>query len=170
MDRPATTPIHRADPHEAASISELAVRSKAHWGYDAAVMAIFREELTITPAEIRENETWVIGETEPMAFYSLETAEGGGIALGHLFVDPVYLRRRLGRRLLAHALGRAKARGAVHLQIVADPQAEGFYLALGAQRVGEVESSIAGRHLPLLYMNTEAIGAAGEYDEDEAAG
>lgn len=45
----------------------------------------------------------------------------------------------------------ARALGLSSLLIDADPNAEGFYLRMGAERVGEVPSgSISGRMLPLL--------------------
>ena len=31
-----TTVLRRAEPGEGAALTELALRSKAHWGYDAA--------------------------------------------------------------------------------------------------------------------------------------
>ena len=46
------------------------------------------------------------------------------------------LRQGLGRRLLAHAARVARLAGAREIAIEADPQAEPFYLAQGAVRVG----------------------------------
>ncbi|MEE8545291.1 MAG: hypothetical protein V3T29_05715 [Alphaproteobacteria bacterium] len=43
--------IRPARPGEAAALTDLALRSKAHWGYDAAFMAACRAELTVTPAQ-----------------------------------------------------------------------------------------------------------------------
>jgi hypothetical protein len=39
--------IRPARPDEAGAISALALRSKGHWGYDAAFLAACRENLTI---------------------------------------------------------------------------------------------------------------------------
>ena len=46
---PAT--LRAARPEEAAAISALALRSKAHWGYDEAFLAACRAELTWTAAQ-----------------------------------------------------------------------------------------------------------------------
>ena len=43
--------IRPARSGEAKALSDLALRSKAHWGYDAAFMAACRAELTVTPAQ-----------------------------------------------------------------------------------------------------------------------
>jgi hypothetical protein len=42
------------------------------------------------------------------------------------------------------------ANGVIQATIVSDPNAEGFYLRMGAQRSGEVESTPRGRYLPKL--------------------
>jgi hypothetical protein len=39
------------------------------------------------------------------------------------------------------------------LKIVSDPNAEGFYLRMGAQRVGWVAAQPRGRRLPLLVIH-----------------
>ena len=46
--------VRRARPAEADELSELALRSKAHWGYDEAFMAASRAELKVTRAAVRD--------------------------------------------------------------------------------------------------------------------
>ena len=49
------------------------------------------------------------------------------------------------------------------MSIQSDPYAEGFYLAMGAVRVGELESTVTpGRMLPLLRFDLGKQGAAQE--------
>ena len=40
--------IRRARPEEAGALSDLAIRSKGHWGYDVAFLASCRAELVPT--------------------------------------------------------------------------------------------------------------------------
>ena len=115
-------------------------------------MAMFTAELTVTPEAVRESETYVIGEPAIAAFYSLERTESGALGLGHLFVRPDCLSSGYGRILLAHALERVAALGFDKLEIISDPHAEGFYMAMGARRVGKIESSIPGRNLAVLEL------------------
>ena len=54
-------------------------------------------------------------------------------------------------KLIERAMQTARQRGAKRLVIQADPNAEPFYLSVGARRIGTRESaSIPGRQLPLL--------------------
>ncbi|HEV2780140.1 MAG TPA: GNAT family N-acetyltransferase [Actinophytocola sp.] len=139
----------RAD--EAGVLSELALRSKAHWGYDAEFLAACRAELTLSPAEVAAGRV-VVAEVDGTVagFYTVDGAPPDG-ELGNLWVDPRAIGTGLGRRLWRHAVGTARAAGFTALRIEADPHAEGFYLAMGARRVGQSRSaSIPGRRLPLL--------------------
>ena len=58
----------------------------------------------------------------------------------------------IGAALWEHAMERATALGATLLEIEADPNAEGFYLKMGATTIGEVAYVLEGqrRRLPLM--------------------
>lgn len=154
-DSPETAgPVVRAArPGEAALLSELALRSKGHWGYDADFLAACREELTLTEDELGVRRTRVAEvDGEVLGLSTLEGAPPVG-ELGMLFVEPAAIGRGIGRLLMAHLLEEARAAGFIRLRIDADPSAEPFYLAAGAVRVGEVASaSVPGRVLPLLEL------------------
>jgi N-acetylglutamate synthase-like GNAT family acetyltransferase len=139
--------IRPARPDEAAALSELALRSKAHWGYDAEFLARCRTVLTLRSDEIEDRRTVLAEEDgQVQGFYTLDDDE-----LGNLWIDPAHLRKGVGRRLWDHAVGTARALGLKELFVVADPHAEGFYRAMGAVRIGEVPSEIEpGRQLPQL--------------------
>ncbi|MEU4236164.1 hypothetical protein [Actinoplanes sp. NPDC026619] len=51
--------IRPARPGEAAALSELARRSKAHWGYDEGFLDACRADLTLSPDDIRARRTTV---------------------------------------------------------------------------------------------------------------
>ena len=61
---------------------------------------------------------------------------GERMDLLHLWVLPEAMRRGVGRSLFSHALERARNLGFRELEIESDPNAEGFYQRMGAQRVG----------------------------------
>jgi GNAT superfamily N-acetyltransferase len=68
-----------------------------------------------------------------------------------LFVDPPAIGSGVGGALFAHLSALALDLGFHRLTIASDPNAEPFYLARGAVRIGAVPSgSVEGRVLPLL--------------------
>ena len=153
-----SSPMHSirpADPHEAPLLSELALRSKAHWGYSSEFLAACRDELAVSASDLAANPTFVLEEGERVVgFYSLEEISSATVELGHLFVEPDSIGSGHGRALVEHARSEAQRRGYRTLVIQGDPNAEGFYVAIGARRVGTRESaSIPGRQLPLLEVS-----------------
>ncbi|MER5358960.1 GNAT family N-acetyltransferase [Streptomyces sp. NPDC002785] len=143
--------VRPAQRAEAAALTEIALASKAHWGYDEAFLAACRDELTLHPADIERHRTTVAEEDgRVLGFTTLEGAPPQGV-LGMMFVAPDALGRGIGRLLFEHTMTEARRLGFVRLTIDADPNAEPFYLAMGAVRVGATPSgSIPGRELPLL--------------------
>ncbi len=140
------------------------MRSKGHWGYDAAFLKGCREDLALTPEEIASSEVVVCEGARGIAgYYRLLPVGDGVIDLDALFVDPAAIGRGVGKRLWQHAVARARELGFQAMSIQSDPYAEGFYLAMGAARVGELESTVTpGRMLPLLRFDLENQGAAQE--------
>lgn len=140
-----------ARPGEAGALSALALRSKAHWGYDREFLDACRADLTLRPEELADRRAVVADTGDGIAgFYTLDGAPPTG-ELGNLWVDPAFLRRGVGRRLWEHAMRTAAGLGFTAVLIDADPHAEGFYLAMGAVRVGASPSTvIPGRLLPRL--------------------
>ena len=68
-----------------------------------------------------------------------------------MFVDPGWIGRGIGRQLMAHMREVARQRGVTNVVVDSDPNAEAFYVRIGAKRVGTTPSgSIAGRFLTQL--------------------
>ena len=151
---PVTIRDARAD--ECEELTALALASKAYWGYDGAFMEACREELTLTASDLDRGVIRVAERKgEIVGFHGvLFTPQA---ELEWLFVLPAAIGSGVGRALFEDASTVARDRGARRLEIGADPNAEAFYLAHGAQRVGEVASaSIPGRVLPLLELDVSS--------------
>ncbi len=156
MPAAASLPIRRARVDEAVELSAIAVASKATWCYPAAALAGWHDQLTVTTDTIAGCPAYVIEEDlRVRGFYVLLPALPHW-ELDHFWVAPAAMRRGVGRALLAHAAGVVARGGATGLAIDADPHAEAFYLACGAQRVGAVAAPIPGfpdRTRPQLLLN-----------------
>lgn len=145
--------LRPAKRSEADILTDLCLRSKAVWGYDAAFMAACRAELTITSRDFERSQIQVAvldGRIVAMA----QLAQHGRIAdIDKLFVDPAVLRSGAGRQLFTWCVATARAADAVAITVVADPDAAGFYRRMGMQDDGkEPSGSISGRMLPKLHM------------------
>ncbi len=135
-------------------LSALCLRSKAHWGYDAAFMAACETELTLTADDLDAGGLAMVRVAGEPAGLVQVMIEDGEAELHKLFVDPRFMGRGLGARLMDWARQEARARGARRMKIAADPDAVPFYRRMGAVPVGEVPSeSIPGRSLPLLALD-----------------
>lgn len=143
--------LRAALPGEAGILTDLCLRSKAVWGYDAAFMAACRAEITAQDfARSRIQVAVQDGRIIAMA----QLAQHGRIAdIDKLFVDPAALRTGAGRQLFAWCVETARAAGAVAVTVVADPDAAGFYRRMGMMEDGkEPSGSIPGRMLPKLHV------------------
>ena len=141
--------IRRATSTDSERATELARIAKAHWQYPAEWMALWRDDLAITAADIEKHRTFVASlDGQVVGVCQLQESDVGAL-LEHVWVDPTAHGRGVGRALVEHARG--EARGVV--AVVAEPNAEPFYLKLGAKRVGAVMAPMPGapdRTLPLL--------------------
>lgn len=144
--------IRRATAGDAGALTLIAFAAKRYWGYPERWIEHWGESLTITPEFVRGNYVYTaVSGGEPFGFYAL-TETGGRWELEHLWVSPARIGSGIGRALFEHAMDDAAARGASVVEIEADPNAEGFYLRMGARRVGENVYEIEGqrRVLPLM--------------------
>jgi GNAT superfamily N-acetyltransferase len=159
--------VRRALPGEAASLGALAMRSKAHWGYGQEFLEIVRPILTFTEADLVSSPVYVLevgGELAGMYRLGGDPPEG---ELDDLWLEPRFIGLGAGRRLYEHALQVAAELGFDSLRIESDPNAEGFYLAMGATRIGERPSQ-SGRTLPLLRVTTRRPARFGPYRSESA--
>lgn len=148
----ATLTVRPARPDEAEALSALNKRSKAHWGYDAAFMALSDTSLTVTPALIATGRVLVAERGGALAgMASLDPLGNGVFDLLHMFVEPDAIGTGAGRALFDAICAMARTLGGSRLSIMADPNAAGFYERLGAQPAGEAPSdAVPGRMLPML--------------------
>lgn len=152
--------LRRPSLDDLQAASDLCLRSKAFWGYDATFMAACVAELTLTEADIS-------GDPVTLAFYGDELAGVAHVSndkdecyLEKLFVDPAHMAKGVGRLLFEWSRSAACELGVRQMIIEADPDAVPFYLAMGCRKAGSApSSSISGRMLPRLICDTDAKGA-----------
>jgi GNAT superfamily N-acetyltransferase len=143
--------IRPARADEAEILTDLSLRSKAFWGYDASFLARCRAVMMVKARGIESHPHYVAELDGRIAgFYGFEP-ETEGVGLDYMFVESDLVGRGVGRALWQHAVDTARGLGHPALIVVSDPNAEGFYLRMGCQRVGTRTSELEnGRQLPLL--------------------
>lgn len=151
--------IRAARQEEAALLSDLALRSKAHWGYDEAFIDACREELSIDPERLddaRYRCGVALRDDAIIGFYALARLSDEECELEALFVEPSAIGTGVGRLLMLHAIDAARTLGQSRMIIQGDPNASDFYVAAGGRQIGCRESgSISGRLLPLFEISLD---------------
>ncbi|OKJ39169.1 GNAT family N-acetyltransferase [Streptomyces sp. CB01580] len=141
--------LRTAEPYEAGVLTALTRRSKAHWGYPQATLDRMAGMLSISSATIRDGHVVVAERDGVVTGYYQITGEPPHGELADLFLEPEAIGTGLGRTLWEHAVDSAHSAGFHTLTLESDPHAEGFYLRMGAERIGEREVA-PGRTLPVL--------------------
>jgi GNAT superfamily N-acetyltransferase len=144
--------IERAILSQAEVLTQIAFAAKRHWDYPEHWIQLWAPILTITPEFIEGNETYVAYlEDELMGFCAI-SIEDERASVEHLWVLPERMSKGVGTELFKYMLAGCQELGARVLEIESDPNAQGFYERMGAQKVGEVVGKVDGqpRVLPLL--------------------
>lgn len=149
-------------------LTDLCRRSKAHWGYDPGLLHRWADDLSLHAEDIDRDAVLVAEAGVPPRIAGFARVTPGGRATeGHpaparlrdLWVDPGDIGSGVGRALFTAACEVARTLPADQLLVVADPNAEGFYLRMGARRIGEEESEVIdGRRLPILLLDLRRPG------------
>lgn len=148
--------LRAPQPHELQAASELCLRSKAHWGYDADFMAACEVELTLSAEDLSRDMVVLAFADEEIAGVAQVSFDEDGCFLEKLFVDPSLMGKGIGRALFEWSCSAARQLGAEQMVIEADPDAVPFYLAMYCREAGFASSgSIPGRTLPRLVCDVK---------------
>lgn len=144
--------IRRATPDEVDFLTGLMQRSKASWGYSAEWMAQLVDTIQITAEQIATRDVFVLEEDGQRVgfchFYYLPDST----YLEDLFIEPTAMGKGYGKILFNYVIKTARAKGFSQLLFESDPNAEAFYLKLGAERIGIRQSPIfEERVLPQMH-------------------
>jgi N-acetylglutamate synthase-like GNAT family acetyltransferase len=155
--------IRRAQPEEAAALTEIAQAAKRHWGYPENWIEHWKDDLTITPDFITTNEMYVAINGEEIAGCCALVMSDSLAELEHMWIRPEHMGNGVGRALFNKIVERATTLNAKVMELSADPNAEGFYQRMGATRIGEVRSEIEGqpRVLPRMSLDLQSTSPSG---------
>jgi GNAT superfamily N-acetyltransferase len=107
----------------------LGLLGRVH-GLEPETIAVTAEHITDAITNVLEQDDKLLG------FYVLR-GEAPEIERSRLMIEPYAIGTGYGRFLWDHAVAAAKSKGACAITLDADPNAEAFYLRIGAVTVGE---------------------------------
>lgn len=136
---------------EASLLTNIALKSKAFWGYSNDLIESWRGDLTVTSKMISESYSFkYMVDKKTAGFYFLNPLQEKKIELEMLFVLPEFIGKAIGKQLLRHSFKKAIELKATSMTLLADPNAVPFYESQGFRIIDKKESSIAGRFLPVM--------------------
>jgi GNAT superfamily N-acetyltransferase len=146
--------IQKATANDHEILTAITKKSKAFWGYSDEQLEAWSEALTITKVYIETNTVYkLVIEEGIIGYYSFFPEDDNTIKLDNIFLLPEYIGKGFGKMLMDDFLIRIKTTAANSIYLEVDPNAEAFYAKLGFIKVGQIETSIPGRYLPVMELN-----------------
>jgi GNAT superfamily N-acetyltransferase len=146
---------HAAD-HQ--PICSVILTAKAHWGYSAAQMQQWQEDLLPSKESLEEWPSF-LAEVDGQVVGFVQVDPGATPwELVSCFVQPAFMRSGIGAALLRKISEVAASQEQEVLHVDSDPNAESFYLSQGAISIGSVAAAIEGQPLrcrPQLRLPTQ---------------
>lgn len=143
--------IRPAKQEEAEILTDIAANSEAYWGYDEEYMQNFRSIYKVTDEFIRDNTVCVIEENSLIVgFYGVITDKCEAL-LEYFYITPECIGKGYGKAMWKHLIYTMEKKIMNKINLVTSPQAKDFYIKMGAQLIGEIDSLvIENRKIPQL--------------------
>ena len=134
--------IRDARPEEAPALAALQRRSADVWEEYRAQLAANPDAIEPPHRAIADGRVRVAADASGrlLGFSVVLPIRDGRCELDDLFVEPEWMRRGVGRLLVADLTARAPAAGASHVDVIANPNALAFYERLGFETTGQAST------------------------------
>lgn len=145
--------IQNAKTENHIRLTEITKKSKAYWGYSDEQMEKWNNNLTITRDYIEENSVFnLVDENQIIGYYSYFRLENNQVKLDNLFILPEYIGKGFGSFLMNDFVERMRNEKCQKIILDSEPNAEQFYQKIGFTKIGEFETSIKNRFMPIMEM------------------
>ena len=146
--------IEKASVNDHEILTEITKKSKAYWGYSEEQILKWNDNLTISKDYIENNSVYkLVNEDNIIGYYSYIVKEEKNVILDNLFVLPEYIGKGFGKYLMTDFLNRVRNDKFEKITLDSEPNAENFYLKIGFKKIGEFETSIKNRFMPIMEMS-----------------
>jgi ribosomal protein S18 acetylase RimI-like enzyme len=145
--------IKKASINDNEILTEITKKSKAYWGYSEEQLLKWSNNLTISREYIESNSVFTLVINDKIVgYYSYIIKEEKNVILDNLFILPENIGKGFGKYLMTDFLNRMKNENFEKITLDAEPNAENFYLKIGFKKIGEFETSIKNRFMPIMEM------------------
>jgi len=136
------TAIRNARPEEALALESIQRRASDVWEDHREQLAAHPDAIAPPHEAIADGRVRVAVEAAGvvLGFSVVLPVEDGRCELDDLFVEPDRMRMGVGRLLVRDVAARAAAAGAGHVDVIANPNALGFYERLGFRVSGRAST------------------------------
>lgn len=142
----------KAVPQQTKMLRHIARMSKQHWGYNADYMKVWNYDETLTPQFIADNPVYcAMIDNNIAGFYGFDL-RAAPVDLRHFWVAPNNVGMGVGKLMLSHAIEYLASSKVDLFQVVVEPNAEGFYLRMGAVKVGSKSMPELGQTFPVMQL------------------
>lgn len=147
--------IERAISEDHLVLTEITKKAKAYWQYSEEQLAQWADVLTVSKEYIAEKETYklLIESSIIVGYYSYFIQNEQVVSLDNLFILPDYIGKGYGKLLMRDFFERINYTGLAKVVLDSEPHAVQFYEKLGFRIIGQFESSIRGRFLPVMEID-----------------
>lgn len=135
------------------SLTDLTIQSKAYWNYSAEQIHEWLDDLTISAQYIDTHEVYQLTKSKVLiGYYSFFLSNEKEAVLDNLFVAPKYIGKGYGKILMEHFIETVRNLNVEIVSLYADPNSEIFYTKVGFKVIGQLETSIKNRFLPIMEL------------------
>ena len=145
--------IEKANSADNEILTEITKKSKAYWGYSEEQILQWNSNLTISIDYIEKNDVFkLVFQNKIIGYYSYIKEENHKVQLDNLFVLPEYIGKGFGKYLMNDFLERMQNSKFKKIILDSEPNAEKFYQKMGFVKIGEFETSIKNRFMPIMEL------------------
>ncbi|MEH6630758.1 MAG: GNAT family N-acetyltransferase [Halopseudomonas aestusnigri] len=147
--------FQKATVDDLALLCSIANQAKGHWNYSQDFLdkcrVYFKEEFTEDYLE-RSHTYLIMKSDKVVGMGALLMDEEEGPMLDQFWLLPEHIGKGYGKKAFELFTDKAKQLGWSSLTVISDVYAEGFYLAMGTKRIGELKSEVQDSMLPKMLL------------------
>lgn len=148
--------IIKAELSDNEILTTITKKSKAYWGFSENILKEWEHLLTVTKDYIEKNVVFKLVQNDQIiGYYSYFSIDENTVKLDNIFVLPEFIGKGFGKILMNDFLDKISQLDINKITLDAEPNAENFYKTFGFETIGQLESSIKDRYLPIMELRTE---------------